>query len=457
MIPVVLSGGSGTRLWPVSRAKYPKQFCDLFSDSLQNLALKRLIKFGKPWVLTGQHLKDFTESQARSKGIEIQPLYEPFGRNTAPAMAFLLRVLQCQGRLNEVVGIFPADQLIEKESAFHQAVTVAAEAAAAGQIVTLGIKPTYPATGFGYIQVSSSNLNQAHDVQKFHEKPALNIAEGFLKSGNYFWNAGIFIFKAEVMLEAFKRLQPEVWNIASEIKTDLSNLKAAYEKFPNISVDFAIMEKLNSSQLSCVPCDIGWSDVGSWDAVADIYSKSEVSSQKDVVQVAGKNNFVFPRRDKNYSFVGVEDLIVVDTADALLVTKKGTTQEVKQVVDRLNEKKDPVTQVHVFEERPWGKFEILRDTERFKSKVIVVQPGAQLSLQSHTKREEHWIITQGSGEVVLNDQVIPVKSGTYVHIPLGAKHRMRNTGTQALEFIEVQLGSYFGEDDITRYQDDYGR
>lgn len=455
MIPVVLSGGSGTRLWPVSRAKYPKQFCDLFEDSLQTLALQRLKNFGTSWVLTGVALKDFTESQARQKNIAIRPLYEPMAKNTAPALAFLLKVLEFENKLSEVVGLFPADQLIENTNNFNEALSEAIKTAEQNKIVTLGVKPTYAATGFGYIQTADKSLHASSRVLKFHEKPQLQMAEKFLAEGSFFWNAGIFVFKAESMKQAFCKYSPELWKIADELKSDLSNLKQVYEKFPSISIDYAIMEKLSSEELSCVPCDMGWSDVGSWDAVAEIYSRGR--KNKSAVEIKASGNFIFSKKDKNYSFVGVDDLIVVDTEDALLVSKKGSSQDVKSVVDIYNQKHSSVTQAHVFEDRPWGHFEVLRDTKRFKSKVIQVHPGQQLSLQSHAKREEHWIITAGSGEVVLDDKIVPVRAGVYVHIPLGAKHRMRNTGKETLEFIEVQLGSYFGEDDIVRYQDDYGR
>lgn len=457
MIPVVMSGGSGTRLWPVSRAQYPKQFCEIFEESFQALTLKRLKSFGAPWVLTSEALRGLTENQARKLQItNLHGLYEPMARNTAPAIAFLVRSLEIAGQLDEVVGVFPADQLVQKEKEFSTALAEAIAIAELGKIVTLGLQPTEPHTGYGYIQTESMNLFKGTSVLKFHEKPNLETAKRFLSEKKYFWNAGIFIFKASVMKAALQKYQPEIWNLAAQIKDDKSNLSEVYPRFPSISIDYAIMEKLSSTELACVPADLGWSDVGSWDAVAELMP--EHKNALHTIQVKGKDNYVFSlKKDKTFAFVGVDDVIVVDTEDATLIVRKGETQLVKNVVDALAEKKSSLIRNHIFEERPWGKFEILRDEGHFKSKVIQVQAGQQLSLQSHTKREEHWIMTKGSGEVVLNDKVVPVKAGTYIHIPLGAKHRMRNTGTVTLEFIEVQLGQYFGEDDIVRYQDDYRR
>jgi len=462
MIPVILSGGSGTRLWPVSRAKYPKQFCELFDDSLQTLTLKRLSRFGNPWIITSLALRDFTEKKAREAGFDkVEVVYEPMGKNTAPAIALLCKLMELKGKANEVVGVFPADHLIEKEDILTAAVELAQTCAHENKVVTLGLKPTEPATGYGYIQTEKLPYNykkqmSSYSVLKFHEKPNLDLAKEFLRDGSYYWNAGIFIFPVKLMIELFEKYQPQIWDALSSLKADLSNLKEIYASMPSISIDYAIIEKLTSKDLLCVPCNPGWSDVGSWDAVADVYNRSG-RPRGNPIEVRSKNNFVLPKEGKRYAFVGIDDVIVVDTEDALLISKKGETQDVKLVVDRLKKEGSKIVNEHVYEERPWGRFEILRDKNHYKSKVISVNPHQQFSYQSHNKREEHWIITAGVGEVTLDDKVIPVKTGTYVKIPLGAKHRMHNTGDTPLEFIEVQLGSYFGEDDIVRYQDDYNR
>jgi mannose-1-phosphate guanylyltransferase/mannose-6-phosphate isomerase len=462
MIPVILSGGSGTRLWPVSRSRYPKQFCELFDESLQTKTIKRVSKFGNPIIVTSEGLRDFTQKKAIEAGFpKAQVLYEPMGKNTAPAVALLCRFLELQGKQSEVVSVFPADHLIEREDVFVAALELAETCALDQKVVTLGLKPSSPNTGYGYIQTEKQPFSykknvSSHRVLKFHEKPHQQLAEQFLKEGNYYWNAGIFVFQVEHMIELLETYQPQIWDALSSLKTDLSNLKEIYALMPSISIDYAIMEKLNPNDQLCVPCDPKWSDVGSWDAVAEVYSRQSVQKTTPF-EVDSKENFVMPSEGKTYAFVGVEDLIVVDTADALLISKKGHSQDVKLLVDQLKAAKSSLIHQHVFEERPWGRFEILRDFAHFKSKVIKVNPKASISYQSHDKREEHWIITKGEGEVILDDQSIKVKKGSYVKIPLKAKHRIRNLGTDVLEFVEVQLGSYFGEDDIVRYQDDYNR
>lgn len=457
MIPIVLSGGSGTRLWPVSRQQLPKQFCSILGKPLQTQTLERSFKLGRPLIVTSEELRTMTMVNLNENNMEsVEVLFEPSSRNTAPAVAIVVQHLINQGKAQEVAGVFPSDHLIKDEKAFAAVAALAEKQAMAGKVVTLGITPSYPETGYGYIQSLPETLEtagnlKAHPVKQFHEKPDLKTAQEFLASGNFSWNAGIFVFKVERMAELFANYQPEIWNKVKNLKADLSNLKELYQELPTISIDYAIMEKLSAEELACIPAEFGWSDVGSWDAVADIRSSDDFAS------VESQNVSVMGVDAKAYSFVGMSDVIVVDTADALLVMKKGESQKVKDIVESFKKERPAITKEHRFEYRPWGYFEILKDTETFKSKVIRVNPGAQLSYQSHERREEHWTITRGTGEVVLNDQIIPVKAGTYVHIPLQAKHRMRNTGTEELEFIEVQLGTYFGEDDIKRYEDDYKR
>lgn len=460
MIPVVMSGGSGTRLWPVSRTKLPKQFCSIFEQSLHSMTLSRLSKLGTPWVITSKTLRDLTIKNLNDLGMNPQNIIlEPIAKNTAPAIALLTQSLMQKGLGDSVVGIFPADHIIENEEGFVAAVHLAKEEAIRGRVVTLGIKPDHPATGYGYIQTDGTTLSSqgklaSHSVSKFHEKPSLEKATEFIQAGDYFWNAGIFVFKVNTMADLFQTHQQQMWAAVSALKPDLSNIDSIYAVVDNISIDYAIMEKLPPSHLACVPCDIGWNDVGSWDAIAEILGGA---GKENKIEVRAKNNFVQSSIDKTYAFVEVDDLIVVDTSDALLVSRKGATQGVKDAVDVLKLKKPNILKEHTFEERPWGRFEILKDTAEFKSKVIHVNPAQQISYQSHSKREEHWLITKGQGEVILNDDIIPVQPGSYVKIPLGAKHRIRNSGKITVEFVEVQMGTYFGEDDIVRYQDDYHR
>ncbi len=448
-IPTILSGGSGTRLWPVSRTKFPKQFCELFEESLFQKTILRLQKLGSPWVVTNESMKVLTESVMRAQNVPLtQALYEPKANNTAPAIALLCKVLELQNRAKDIVGIFASDHLIQKEENFIAAVKLGIECAQKGQVATLGIKPTYPATGYGYIEVEKTGDVRA--TLGFREKPNEKTAREFIASGNYFWNAGMFIFEVATMIRHLKNFMPETWNMINELKADLSNLKEVYEKCPAQSIDFGVMEKLKEQV--CIPADLGWSDVGSWDELATLGTSDEK------YEAEGNGNFFYSKQNRMAGFVDVSDLIVVDTADALLITKKGSSQKVKHIVDQLNAAKDSRAQEHTFEYRPWGKFEILRDTPDFKSKVIHVNPGQQLSYQSHKKRAEHWVIIKGHPEVVLNDVVHKLNPGENIYIPLEAKHRIRNPHpSEVVEFVEVQVGTYFGEDDITRYQDDYQR
>ncbi len=479
-IPAIISGGSGTRLWPVSRQAFPKQFAEIFGDGLGNSLFARTVSrvksLGTPWTITVEDLRTLTEKALIVEGLTRaqalrQTLYEPRGRNTAPAIAFLCRALELQGLENSIVGVFPADQLIEAEDKFRQTVLRAAAIAETGKIVTLGVKPTFPATGYGYIETSVQLADGALKALRFREKPDEQTAQDFIDKGGYFWNAGMFVFKASVMIGLLKEHAPKVWAPFENLKADYSNLKSVYDKVEPISIDYAVMEKLESHVT--VPCDFDWNDVGSWDAIADIKQGKhnqlvtsaiaagfDASAATAAIQVTCESNFVFPTDQKTYAFVGVDDLLVVDTQDAVLIVKRGQSEKVKEVVDRL--KSFPpiparrATQ-HAFEIRPWGKFEVLKDTPDFKSKIITVDAGAQISYQSHTKRAEHWTIIKGSGEVVLNEEIIAVKPGDHVFVPLKAKHRIRNTGKEPLMFVEVQIGTYFGEDDIVRYEDSYGR
>lgn len=460
MIPVILSGGSGTRLWPVSRSKYPKQFADLFAESLFTKTLKRLKVLGTPWALTTKELTVLTERCYGEVGLKPVAIYEPFGKNTAPAIGVLCHILNLKGHSNDVVGVFPADHFIEDESTYIGALRLAESIASTNVVVTIGIKPTYPATGFGYIETSSKEIAKSTGglvgfrAVGFREKPDTKTAQEFINSGNFFWNAGNFIFKVSHMIKLFEKHLPDMWATIQTLKPDCSNIEDVYKAVQNVSIDYAIMEKLEEHV--CIPCDIGWNDVGSWDEVSKIRETTT-----DVVQVEASNNFVLSQGAKLYAFVEASDLLVIETSDAVLIAKKGSSQKVKDVVEKLK-KSDKSQHANIlmernFDIRPWGSYEILRDSENYKSKVIHVNPGHQLSYQSHTKRAEHWVITKGNPEVVLNDKTYQLKPGESIYIPQGAKHRMRNTTNDIVEFIEVQVGTYFGEDDITRYQDDYNR
>lgn len=458
MIPVILSGGSGSRLWPVSRVSYPKQFCELLDESLFTKTLKRLMPLGSPWVITTREMKTLTERALKEAGVsQDQALYEPFGKNTAPAVALLCKRLSQLGKAKEVVGIFPADHLIDDEDKFRKIVKAGESYALQGEVVTLGITPTYPATGYGYIETESTLTNAVSGAVRaigFREKPNEETAREFLGRGNFFWNAGMFIFRVENMIERFEKYSPEVWDVIDRLALDMSNLDEIYRAVRSISIDYAIMERL-ASHVS-LPCDFTWNDLGSWDSMAEVLGAVSAGSKHNV-SIESSGNFVFPYGEKTYGFVGVEDLIVVDTADALLVSKRGETEQVKQLVDKLKAAGNAKVTEHKFEIRPWGRFEVLADDPTYKSKLIVIDPGAQISYQMHSKRSESWTIISGSGEVILGDKTLAVSSGMTVGAPAGMKHRIRNIGAEPLRLVEVQTGEYFGEDDIVRYRDDYQR
>jgi mannose-1-phosphate guanylyltransferase/mannose-6-phosphate isomerase len=464
MIPVILSGGSGTRLWPVSRASYPKQFCEFFDGSFLGNTIHRLKALGDVHILTVATMADLTQRAVIREGLKPENvILEPMGKNTAPAVALLCHVLSQRGLAGEVVGVFPSDHLIADESAFHQAVRLAENVARQGYVVTLGVQPNGPATGYGYIEISEMEMGRdqgiaAFGVKGFREKPSTEVARTYLESGRHVWNAGMFVFRVSDMIAHFQKFQPRIWSKIGLIKPNFENASYNYALVDGISIDYGIMEKLDRQ--ACVPCDMGWSDVGSWDEMARIAEEASSlhsQSRAEVFNHESENNFVFSVENKVVGLIGVTDLILVDTPDALLAVRKGSTQKVKELVDAMKEAGQREATVHPFETRPWGRFEVLADEPDYKAKKIFIDPGGRLSYQSHTRRSEHWVIISGRAEVTLNEKKTLLDPGQSVHIPLGAKHRIRNAGSGTLIFIEVQTGEYFGEDDIVRYLDDYNR
>lgn len=457
MIPIIMSGGSGTRLWPLSRQEKPKQFIELFGSSLQELTIQRTLLFGSPWILTVKDLEILSRRiLTKLNQPQNQIILEPLPRNTAAAIGLLCLIFQRSGKESEIVGVFPADHLIENVDTFHKALWLAHDYAEKNQVVTLGIRPHFPSTGYGYIETMKPHTSHSKEylegrvVKRFCEKPNLETAQHFMEDGNYFWNAGIFIFKIGTMIHHLNQWMPELWKALQTIDRDLSNIEKVYSSLSSVSIDYGVMEFVKEQ--ICIPCEMGWSDIGSWDEVARILSNQK---QKYHFEINCEDNWILGDKDKAYGLIKVSDLIVVDTDDGLLITKKGETQLVKNLIEELkpqgflHEKKSEV--------RPWGAFSVLHNDEKFKVKKISVEKGSQLSYQSHHHRSEHWIVLSGVGEVILDDQTISVRAGTHVFIPQKAKHRIRNLGDAVLEFVEVQVGTYFGEGDIVRYQDDYGR
>ena len=455
-IPVILAGGSGTRLWPASREAFPKQFFDLTGEGQPLLAsaIGRVSENGKGMVVTIDAQKVMTRTFLDRAGFkDVKIVCEPQAKNTAAAVYLACVEAQNTYGADAILGIFPADHIVHKEEEFKKLLNLAIDEAAKGHVVTLGIQPDSPSTAYGYIQVTDAKASVCQ-VERFIEKPELEKAKALIASGKVFWNAGMFVFKAQVMRELFDVHLPEIAKGFAELKKDLSNLQPIYSALPSISIDYGIMEKIQS-EIRCIPAEIAWSDVGSWEEV----SKLRRSKPKELLEIDSEGNdyVALDLQDKQVVCLGISDTIIVDTPDALVLCKKGHGQDLKKVVAEIRKSRTDILTHHAFEERPWGRFEILMDLPHAKSKRIIVSPGQRLSYQSHKHRSEHWTIVKGMAEVTLDDEIHKLKAGEHIYIPLGAKHRIANTTNEAVEFIEVQTGTYFGEDDIVRYSDDYDR
>jgi len=470
MIPVVLSGGSGSRLWPLSRAHYPKQFIPLASEqTMLQETLGRLQGFHaealSPLVICNEQHRFMVAEQLREMELEAKNiLLEPVGRNTAPAVA--LAALAASP--DDILLILPADHVIDDVSAFHTAIELACGEAEKGALVTFGVVPTAAQTGYGYIQAASDGKSaegglSALRIQQFVEKPDLATAQAYVDSGDYYWNSGMFAFKASRYLEELGRFQPEMLRACraafdgASVDSDFTRLdKAAFSACPSDSIDYAVMEKTDNAVV--IPLDAGWSDIGSWSALWDISDKDEQGNtcKGDVLTVDTHNSYLHTN-GRLLATVGIKDLVVVETDDAVLVADKSRVQDVKAVVNRLQAEGRSERESHRKVYRPWGFYDSLAANGRYQTKRIVVNPGARLSLQKHYHRAEHWVVVQGTGLVTRGDEEVILSVNESIYIPIGMKHRLENPGVIPLEIIEVQTGDYLGEDDIVRYDDQYGR
>ena len=481
--PVILCGGSGTRLWPLSRTGFPKQFlCLTGTDSLFQQAAQRLVGLGNnkinvasPLIVTGEDHRFLAAEQLREAGIPLgAALLEPVGRNTAPALT-LAALAALQNGADPVLVVTPADQTVVDAAAFTAASQTAIEQAALGSIVILGVRPNSPETGYGYIQIETDGAApvraDVHAVKRFVEKPNAAVAKQYLNEGSYFWNAGMFVLKASVWLKALEKFRPDIyqstlqsWSHRSDdFKTDTSFVrpgKAEFTAIPSESVDYAVMERCPGSAVSIhmVPLNAGWSDLGAWDAVWSALPKDAKGNvhQGDVLATDTHNTLVHAT-SRLVSLVGVKDLIVIETPDAVLVADKTRSQDVKLIVTQLQAAKREEHNLHRKVHRPWGWYDSIDEGGRFKVKRIQVRPGASLSLQKHHHRAEHWIVVTGTAEITNGDKVLTLSENQSTYIPLGEVHRLSNPGSIPLEIIEVQSGSYLGEDDIVRFEDTYGR
>ena len=491
VIPVILCGGSGTRLWPLSRSGFPKQFLVLSGDdssqSLFQQAIQRVnaiasdqTELGNTLVVTNEEHRFLVLDQLRElKSIDATLLLEPVGRNTAPALTLAAccaqQLVESKGTGSDpILVITPADQTIQNGAAFIKALQDCVKVVESSEktIAILGITPTAAETGYGYIQqTGGKDQNNAFDVERFVEKPDSKTAKEYLADGSYLWNSGMFVLKASTWLEALKEFRPDIfescknaWQTKSEDSSDgISFIRPGKEDFksiPSESIDYAVIEKCPHSKFSIkmVELNAGWNDLGAWDAVWQVGKQDQEGNvvAGDVLLTNSKNSLVHAS-SRLVSAVGVENLVIIETADAVLVADRKNSQDVKNIVTQLETQGREEKNLHRKVARPWGWYDSVDEGARFKVKRIQVKPGASLSLQMHHHRAEHWIVVKGTAEITNGDQVITLTENQSTYIPQGQTHRLANPGTTPLEIIEVQSGSYLGEDDIVRFEDTYGR
>ena len=461
MINIILCGGSGTRLWPLSRTMLPKQFVRLFDGKslFQDTVLRNAPLCSQSMIVSNRDQYFLAVDQlAQIQSHSNQFLLEPVGRNTAPAIALACMALDS----DDLVFVTTSDHLIKDQAAYEKAVLEAKALAEQDNLVTFGIQPDYPETGFGYIE---SNGNE---VLTFKEKPDAETAQTYIDQGNYYWNSGMFCFKAGMFLTELKQYAPEIYqacqnalpeeSVCEEINIDLQ----AMQSIPEESIDYAVMEK--SQKVKVVPCDMGWSDLGSFDALYDEVKQpglvnavlAREENSPNPICVDSSNNLLITR-DRQIALVDVDDLLVVDTSDAILISQKGSSQKVKNVVAEIKKNQQELAEVHRLAHRPWGTYEVLVNTEGYKVKRIVVKPGSKLSLQKHFHRNEHWIVVSGTATVTVDENRSLVRPNESTYIKMGQLHRLENEGKIDLVMIEVQVGEYTGEDDTVRVDDVYGR
>ncbi len=464
ILPIILSGGSGTRLWPLSREAHPKQFLSLAGDATMLQATWQRVAAvadHAPIVVANEGHRFVVAEQMQQAGAAPSAiLLEPAGRNTAPAIA-VAALEAMRGQDDPLLLVLPSDHVIVDEEAFRAAVREAAPAADAGGLVTFGIAPRAPETGYGYIK-SAARCTGVRAVERFVEKPDLETARAYVASGDYFWNSGMFLFRASRFLAELGRLQPALleacrtaWERAVRDSDFVRLDRDAFLSVPSISVDYAVMEHTADARM--LPLDAGWSDVGSWSALREVSPQDDDGNAHhgEVIAIGCRNTYAHGKR--LIAMIGLEDIVVVETDDAVLVGHAGHIQQVREVVDVIRKRGLPQAGGHRKVYRPWGAYDSIDAGQRFQVKRITVKPGASLSLQMHHHRAEHWIVVSGTAEVTRGEEVLLLAENQSTYIPLGVTHRLRNPGKVPLELIEVQSGSYLGEDDIVRFEDTYGR
>ena len=479
MTPIILCGGSGTRLWPISDKK---PFYNFFENqSLLEISLKRLKSFKSPVIVSKKSLRPAVESIFKSKGYKAERIYEPISRNTAVSIALACCQLKQNRKTDELIGIFPSDHFISKELDFYKWLSAGIQIAKEqNQIVTFGIPPRFPCSDYGYIKVKPANqtFNGMSFQQSvgFVEKPSLSQSASLIKKG-WLWNSGIFLSPLKILIQHFENHLPDLWQKICSLKENFRNIHSVYRNLTPVSFDQGIMEKIGHS--ICLPCDIGWWDLGSWDRLAEWEQEfsGTLQSKAHVVSKDSQGNFIFSAEDQNIGLIGVKNLLIIQGEKGLLIANKGQGEDVRELAkefkkrtgkpdeksaDKKAKKKETDTLTNTDEQRawvkkPWGTYRVLMEKEGFKYKELKIQPGHQLSYQSHRKRSEHWIVMSGQAEVILEGSKQELKINEHIFIPQGVKHRLKNPKKTELLVLEIQTGACLEENDIIRYTDDYGR
>lgn len=473
LYPVILAGGSGTRFWPLSRHLYPKQLLRIIGEeTLIQQTMRRVLACATPdrvLISTNPGQADSIRVQLGEWKSDLKDNYviEPVGRNTAPAIALVAAELLRRDP-DATMLVLPADHVVTGEKAFQAAVILGMQLAAQGHLVTFGIKPTRPETGYGYIQpdrrttLAKKGRLAGHPVARFVEKPNRTKAAQYLKSGNYFWNSGMFLWKAATIRDEINRHQPQLAKAVQKVHAlmisgaDPQRIEAAYKKVPSVSIDNGVMEL--SAHAAMIPVGFGWSDVGNWSSLEEVAPRDKAGNVVSgrVIDMDSSNSVLYADR-RVVATIGLTDMVVVDTPDATLICPKSRSQDVKQMVEILKQQGAPEHLEHLTVFRPWGSYTVLEEGPGYKVKRVTVNPGGRLSLQLHHKRSEHWVVITGTARVTRGDEVLHLQVGQSTAIPVETPHRLENPGMDTLHIIEVQNGPYLGEDDIVRFQDDYGR